>query len=46
MMIIMWDAHNMIHRRSTLKNKELEIGEFYDVKITRAMPFELMGTAL
>lgn len=28
------------------KNKELEIGEFYDVKITRAMPFELMGTAL
>ena len=25
------------------KNKELQIGEFYNVKITGALPFELLG---
>lgn len=28
------------------KNEELSIGSFYDVKITSAMPFDLMGTTL
>ena len=41
-----WDSPEVDPEVLVKKTKRLKSGEFYDVKIEEALPFELIGTAI